>query len=442
MTGSRWASVPETIAYDGLAGLCDRTTFRACGIEAVRAAGPLAVAIVAIDGFRAVNDTLGEREGDQILEIASRLGARAAAGDVVACLGGDTFGIIMAGARRAEVEGRVRRCAEAFADALDASGTDEDDVSLTASIGVAVAPEDGEDFDAICARAGAAVHDAKQTGHACCTFFTRKVEDDLHAARRLTHELTEALRRNELLLHFQPHVELRTRRVAGAEALLRWNHRNRGLVAPSEIVAFAEHHGLAQELNMWVLRETLRLTAAWRRADPAFTAWFNLSASELRDASLVARMADAGRGVHGVGIEITESAVMAASSETVSAIAALRDAGFKIALDDFGTGYSSLAHVRHLPIDVIKIDRSFVAGVPCDDRDLAIVEAVISIAQRYGFATVAEGVETLEQAAVLSRGGCTYAQGYLYARPMPAEQLYRWLDAWSGARTAARHDVA
>jgi diguanylate cyclase (GGDEF)-like protein len=422
--------------HDQLTGIFNRPTFRARGFAAVRANTPLALAVVALDGFRIVNDTLGHQTGDAILvEVAARLLQSAPAGDVVARLGGDGFGILMPGVgSRLDAEQRVRPYLAAFRDAFSTGDREgKERVTLTASIGIALFPDDARGFEELLARADTAVFDAKQNGRARHAFFDRRVETDFLTVRRLKDELARALVNDELVLYFQPHVDLREGRVAGAEALIRWNHPVRGLLPPSEFIGFAERHGFAEQLGAWVMRETVRISAPWRRADPRFTAWCNVSAMELRSSTLAARLGELSGDLRGVGVEITESAVMDNVDEMGKSIALLRDAGLAIALDDFGTGYSSLARLRALPIHVVKIDRTFIGGTPHDAQDVAIVEAVVSIAKRYGFETVAEGVETMEQVAFLSAAGCTHGQGFVYARPMPVDAFDRWLAVRSGS---------
>jgi EAL domain-containing protein (putative c-di-GMP-specific phosphodiesterase class I) len=298
---------------------------------------------------------------------------------------------------------------------------------VTASIGVALSPEDGTQFERLLARADAAVRVAKENGRARWSFFDRRVEDAFATARRLQNDLAHALVRDEFLLHFQPHVEIATGRVVGAEALIRWQHPERGLISPADFVPFAEDHAMLGTIGAWVMRETVRASRPWRMRDPAFRMWFNLSAIELNDPALVHRMHELGDDLHGVGVEIAESIAMRDVHATMRTVAALREAGLAIALDDFGTGYSSFAHLKRLPVDVLKIDGTFTAGVPGDPHDAAIVEAVIGIAKRYGFTTIAEGVETAEQATYLLGAGCLHAQGFAYAPPMPEAQFAAYL---------------
>ncbi|HEY6234630.1 MAG TPA: GGDEF domain-containing phosphodiesterase, partial [Candidatus Elarobacter sp.] len=294
-------------------------------------------------------------------------------------------------------------------------------VAVTASIGVAVAPGDGPSFEKLLARADAAVHVAKENGRARWSFFDRRVEDAFLRVRTLQNDLAHALVREEFVLHFQPHVEIATGRIVGAEALIRWHHPERGLLSPADFIPFAEEHGMLGPIGAWVMRETVRASRPWRNADRGFRAWFNLSAIELADPLLLQRVHDLGEDLRGIGVEITETVAMRDVRATMRAVADLRDAGLAIALDDFGTGYSSLAHLKRLPLDVVKIDGTFTAGVPDDLHDVAIVEAVLGLAARYGFATIAEGVETERQASYLLSAGCFHAQGFAYAKPLTEE---------------------
>jgi EAL domain-containing protein (putative c-di-GMP-specific phosphodiesterase class I) len=205
--------------------------------------------------------------------------------------------------------------------------------------------------------------------------------------------------------------------------LIRWNHPERGLLEPGVFIPFAERHGLAGAIGAWVMQETARASREWRRRDPSFRAWFNLTAAEMRDATLVPRLSEMGESLTGLGVEVTESVAMQNVVETLTVMEALRGAGIHVALDDFGTGYSSLAHLKRLPIDVVKIDRAFVTGLPADRFDVAIVEAVLSIAGNFRFETLAEGIETEGQATFLQSAGCALGQGFLYGHPMPADEF-------------------
>lgn len=235
--------------------------------------------------------------------------------------------------------------------------------------------------------------------------------------------LLAALDRNEFVLYFQPHVSLGNGRVDGAEALIRWQHPEQGLLAPGTFIPLAEEFGLVTQIGAWVMRETARLSRPWRTANPDFHIWYNLSKAEFKDPGLISRLHELGDDLWGIGVEINESVAMEDVDETLTIMNALHKEGLFIALDDFGTGYTSLQHLKRLPIDVLEIDRVFVSGVSHNKQDNSLVEVLLSIARAFSFATLAEGIETEEQAAALRSLGCELGQGYLYARPMPADDF-------------------
>jgi diguanylate cyclase (GGDEF)-like protein len=412
--------------HDALTAILNRASFRARGFAAMRISSAVGLLVLNLDGFRHTNDSLGQQTGDALLvEVAARLSGIATADETVGRLGGDSFAILIANCHdRAQIQACADRYLQAFGYPF-ATGDREDRerIALAASIGIALAPGDADGFEILLARADAACHAAKDAGRGRSSFFDLSVEEAFAATRLLQNELQTALTRGEFVLYFQPHVDLATHRIGGAEALIRWQHPERGLIEPNAFIPFAERHGLAGAIGTWVMHETERASREWRRADPNFQVWFNLSAAEMRDATLVPRLLEHGTNLSGLGVEITESVAMQNVVETLSVMEALRNAGVRVALDDFGTGYSSLAHLKRLPIDVVKIDRAFITGLPGDRFDVAIVEAVLSIAQNFGFETLAEGIEEERQAAFLRSAGCSLGQGYLFARPMPAKQF-------------------
>ena len=251
---------------------------------------------------------------------------------------------------------------------------------------------------------------------------------DYLSTRRLQGELTVALRARDFVLYVQPEVDLVSGRIVAAEALIRWNHLERGLLPPSEFVPFAQEHGLLPSIDAWVVGEAAAAAAALRAIDPSFRLWFNVSAGELGDPRWLASIANFGDTLQGLGAEITENVAMSDVRETVRTLTRLKNAGLSIALDDFGTGYSSLAQLQRLPVDVVKLDRTFTAGLPGDGRDREIVNAILSIGAKFGFETVAEGIETAEQAHALRESGCRYGQGYYLGRPMPVHELLTLLN--------------
>ena len=422
--------------HDALTGLLNRVSFAALVMQTLRESAEPALIVADVDRFRLVNDSLGQRAGDIVLaEVATALAGNARPNEIIGRLAGDTFGILVPDCtQRGLLEARLGAFSAAFAAPLAAVESDGlERVPVTVSFGAAVAPADGVTFEHLLAHADTALAGAKAEGRGRWARFDHDAETARRSTRQLQDELARAIAGNEFELYFQPHVEFNSGRVTGAEALIRWNHPTRGLVMPLEFIPFAEQHGLAVAIGNWVMRETVRCGARWARMNPGFRTWFNLSANELADVMLLERLRRLDPcDLQGVGVEITESVAMRNPQQTAETLAGLRAAGLRVALDDFGTGYSSLAHLKRLPVDVVKIDRSFVSGVPTDKHDVAIVEAVISIAARYGFETVAEGVETLEQVAFLSAAGCTYGQGFAYAAAMPAVAF----DVWFAARIA------
>ncbi len=430
------------IEYDALTGTLNRSTFRERVSSALADGVEGALIVVDVDRFREVNEALGYHNGDRLLAvIASALCRRSGARDAVGRLGDDRFVIFSFESSRERVERRAVSYLHAFDGPFVIEGRDEG-VPLTASVGIALTPGDGTDFERLVVRAEAAVFGAKEAGGSRLAFFDGRAEERFVSFRRTKSELTEALLGRQFTLYFQPHVELATGRVTGVEALLRWIHPERGIVPPNAFLPFAEEHGLMGAIGAWVLDEAVRRSRRWRRTHPEMHVWFNLSAVELADPALIERMQAFG-DLSGLGVEITETVAMNDIASTTQTLSAMREAGLRIALDDFGTGYSSLAHLKRLPIDVVKVDRAFIAGVPDDVHDVAIVEAVLGLASCYGFETVAEGVESDSQIAWLTYVGCTYAQGFAYARPMPADDLDEWLlDRRTPRGTPTEHETA
>ncbi len=428
---AQFARLRYQTEHDALTGLWNRATFRARGFAALREDANASLFVLNLDNFRHANDTLGHQTGDALLvEVGARLTAVANERETVARLGGDSFGVLARGCGlRRDAEEIARRFLDAFRYPFGTGDRENRErVSLGCSIGIAVSPADADGFEQLLARSDAACYAAKDAGRGRWAFFNANVESSFASIRVLQADLGAALARNEFVMHYQPHVEIRSGRITGAEALIRWQHPTRGLLLPCEFIPFAEQHGLAGAIGAWVMHETARASREWRRQDPRFRVWFNLSAAELRDETLVARLRELG-DLHGLGVEVTESVAMENVTQTLRVMEALRNAGVHIALDDFGTGYSSLAHLKRLPLNVVKIDRAFVTGLPRDRFDGAIVDAVISIAHSYGFETLAEGVEEHEQARYLDAAGCTFGQGFLWSPGVPAGTF----DAMRGA---------
>ena len=434
----QWKRIRYQSEHDSLTGLRNRAQFRAEGRAAFTAAGNSAVAVANLDYFRGINEAYGTIIGDAILvEVGAALAKRAAGDEIVARLSGDAFAIFLPSAgSRATVARRVAEYAAAF-DRPFSTGDREgkETIGVTATIGVALAPEDGATFDEILSRADAAVSVAKGAHRGRTTFFEAGMEGREQRRNRLTNELVVALARDEFVLHFQPHVDLGTMRVHGAEALVRWNHPERGLLAPAEFIPFAEQHGLIKGIGAWVMQRSIEAVRRLRESDPAFRLFFNVSAVELEDTGLSDRFIDAansGDPMENLGVEITETAAMRDIGTTLRFMSVLREHGVHVAIDDFGVGFSSLALLKSFPLNVVKVDRSFVSALLDDERDAAIADAVIAFGRTFGYETVAEGVERPEQLDWLRAHGSRYAQGFAICRPLPLDDFAAWLGAFAG----------
>jgi diguanylate cyclase (GGDEF)-like protein len=381
-----------------------------------------------LDKFKEVNDTLGHHTGDQLLvQVGARLRESLRGDDVLARLGGDEFAVLLDDARHDEaVNAAVRLCA-AMGEAFLVEG-----VSLhsSVSIGIALSPEDGLDLSELLRKADIAMYRAKTllTGHH--VYCTADDADD-GARLQMVAELRVALTSDQLVLHYQPKVDLDTGEVHSVEALVRWDHPTRGLLYPDAFLGPVEDCGLMPSLTRAVLALALDQVASWHREGQQLTVAVNLSASSLVDCDLPRQIASmlAARGVppKALQLEITEEFLLADPVSARSILTQLRDSGVQISVDDYGTGYSSLSYLRDLPIDELKLDRSFIIPMTHDARTLALVSSTIDLAHRLGLRMVAEGVETTGAYTELTRLGCDQAQGYLMSRPVPAAELDRWL---------------
>ena len=403
--------------------------------QAKRRRSPLAALFIDLDEFKAVNDTLGHAGGDALLkEVAVRLQSTVRSGDTVARISGDEFAIVLAELVRPEDAALVaQKVIERLAEAVEIQGNE---VFITASVGIAAYPADGADAEALIGAADAAMYRAKQSGRNAYQFFTAEINQRSRARLQLGSELRRAVERGEFALVYQPKYHLADCRPSGAEALLRWKHPERGMVSPGEFIPVLEETGLIVPVGEWVLRRACSDLKAWQAAGvPAGPVSVNLSARQFRqqqlDRRIKALVASAGVDPSLIELEITESQLMQDPDQAIRVIRALRDAGMRIAIDDFGTGYSSLAYLTRFPVSSLKIDRSFVKDMLRDTGDGTIVRTVIEMAHSLGVTVIAEGVETEEQAAFLRLLRCEQAQGYLFARPMSAEELAQRLASQS-----------
>ena len=421
--------------HDGLTGVANRALFRdrldqAIAIAA-RTRATFAVLVVDLDGFKAVNDSLGHDAGDELLTaVARRFEEVLRPGDTIARFGGDEFGLLLDGADDSRAVEVARRLLARLSEPLDVAGRQ---LSLGASIGVALHPRDGEDGDELVRRADVAMYAAKEAGRGRVETFRHELARELGESLGIEHELRQALQRGEFRVHYQPEVDLATDEIVGVEALLRWTSPSRGPVPPSQFIPVAEATGLILPLGELVLREACRQTADWERRGllpERFVTWVNVSPRQLAGSGMTALVRDALDAAvlepDRLGLEVTETAIVAkgvASEHARAELQRLHDWGVRLAVDDFGTGFSSLGQLRHFPVDVIKVDRSFVQGIGVDPKDAAITANVVSLAHALGLVAIAEGIESADQAVSLRRLGCDLAQGYMFARPAPAADI-------------------
>jgi diguanylate cyclase (GGDEF)-like protein len=418
--------------HDFLTGLPNRVLF----LEALRSACERSAALeqtfallaLDLDGFKSVNDKLGHASGDEVLRaVAGRLRGTIRDGDLVARMGGDEFMLLVPDATVEMAAGLARRLIGVLSApvSIDSVG-----VFVGVSIGIALSPSAGEYPDDLLQHADLALYSAKNAGRGTYRFFEAELESNVKERRSLLRDLRQAKRHGELRVYFQPVVSAQTLAVRGFEALLRWDHPQRGLVLPGQIIPLAEEAGLIGEIGEWVLRDACAQAATW---PSGLRVAVNVSASQLRDRGLVAQVASAlaasGLPASRLELEITESVFMEAAIPTADVLRRIRDSGVRIALDDFGIGFSSLGYLRDLPVDKIKIDGTFVRNMGTDACSAAIVHMVIGLAASLGAATTAEGVETVEQFLPLRNQGCTEIQGFLFGRPMPAGSLASFLQS-------------
>ena len=393
----------------------------------------LAVMFIDLDRFKIINDTLGHHVGDLLLgEVANRLRLCVRESDIVARLGGDEFVVVLTGlVAAADAASVANKVLHLLAEPYDIEGHA---LHSSPSIGISIFPSDGESAENLMKAADTAMYHAKEQGRNNAQYFTPAMNAEVHERMQLEAELRVALREGQLELHYQPKISVSSERVCGVEALARWQHPVHGLIPPMKFIPVAEESGLIEELGYWVLDEACRQWAVWRASGiEGIQMAINLSAQQLRSRGLVETVAAAMRQ-HGLGpgdleLEITESVAMSDPQHAIQRLRELRDLGVHLAIDDFGTGYSSLAYLKLLPIQVLKLDRSFVKDIETDENDAAISAAAIALAHNLGLEVVAEGVETGQQADFLREHGCDFLQGFRYGRPEPASHLSDILQA-------------
>ena len=419
---------------DSLTGMANRALFRDRLEQALarseRSRGVLAVLLVDLDGFKQVNDSLGHDAGDQLLQaVAERFVDDVRPSDTLARLGGDEFAVLIDGAHGTQAVAVASRLLSALAEPIWIAGRE---LSIGASIGIALHPGGPGRSEELLRHADVAMYAAKEAGRGRFELFHHDMARELGELLGLEHELRLGLQRGEFALHYQPEVDLANGEIVGVEALVRWNSPRRGLVPPDRFIHVAEMTGLILGLGEFVLREACSQTAEWRRdglLPERFTTWVNLSGRQLSAGGLArtveAALEEAGLPADCLGLEVTETALVQEGTAGDRARAELRqlhEEGVRIAIDDFGTGFSSLGQLRQFPVDMIKVDRSFIQGVEEEAKDAAITANLVTLAHALGLLAIAEGIESGGQLASLRGLGCDLAQGYLFARPLPPSE--------------------
>jgi diguanylate cyclase (GGDEF)-like protein len=416
------------LTHDTLTGLANRQALLGAIRDSVadwqRRTTSAAVACLNIDRFKRVNDALGHAAGDEVLIAVTRcLQAGLEQGDLLARTGSDEFVLLLQRTGgEAALQARLRHLLESVNGNVSWAGKD---ISITCSLGFACFPQDGEDADTLLSNANTAMRHAKETGGARLQHFAPAQRRELGRRMALEHQLHRALEREELFLQYQPKIDLRGGTLAGFEALLRWRHPQHGVVSPEEFVPILEETGLIVPIGDWIVRTAVKQMAAWHAAGlPGIPVAVNLSARQFLQGDVVALVEELlhahGVAPHLLELELTESLSMADPERSLAIMRQLRALGVTLSIDDFGTGYSSFAYLKRLPIDKIKIDKSFVHDMVHSSDARAIVQAIVAMAHRMHLRVVAEGVEVAAQALALREIGCDQAQGYYYARPLDA----------------------
>jgi diguanylate cyclase (GGDEF)-like protein/PAS domain S-box-containing protein len=442
------ARIAHMAQHDALTGLPNRVLFHETlenALALARRGHPVALHCLDLDQFKAVNDTLGHPVGDALLrQVAQRLQDGVRETDTVARLGGDEFAIVQTAIGTPLDAAALARRLNGL---LEMPFTiDGHQIVIGTSIGIAFAPQDGVDPDEVLKCADLALYRAKHDGRGVYRLFEAEMDAAIQARRVLEMELRQALPGGQLELLYQPQIDVRRGRVAGCEALLRWQHPTMGLVSPDHFIGLAEETGLIVPIGEWVLRQACNTACRWPKPSKIAV---NVSAVQFRSNGLVdvviAALRESGLPASCLELEITESVMLQDTDATLATLHQLRELGVQIAMDDFGTGYSSLSYLRRFPFDRIKIDKSFISELGKRDDCIAIVRAVIALARDLGIEITAEGVETRQQLEMLEQAGCDEIQGYLFSQPVPEAAVMGLLrsmpvlaEIWPAAGVQAR----
>ena len=419
--------------FDALTGLPNRNMFHERLTQEVmksnRANLPLALLLVDLDEFKEINDTLGHDTGDLLLqETGRRIQTCVRNSDTVARLGGDEFTIILSELHR---EHSVDKVAQKIIDGLAQEYHLGDEViHISGSIGITLYPSDATNIDTLIKNADQAMYEAKKRGRDRFSYFTQSLQDAAQNRLRLTKDLRGALRAKEFEVHFQPIIDLNTGHICKAEALARWRHREKGMVSPEVFIPLAEDTGLIHKIGDWIFEESARWTNRWSsRFDEDFQVSVNMSPVQFRveddvfSKQRLSCLKHYSLQGNNMAIEITEGLLLNAEPEVINKLLWLRDTGIQVAIDDFGTGYSSLSYLKKFDIDYLKIDKTFIHNLELDTNDIALSEAIIVMAHKLGLKVIAEGVETEVQRNLLQGAGCDHAQGNLWSKPLPPNEL-------------------
>jgi diguanylate cyclase (GGDEF)-like protein len=421
--------------HDALTGLPNRILLRDRFEHAIamaqRSRSQVAMLFLDLDNFKRVNDTLGHAAGDQLLqEVVARLTLCTRESDTISRQGGDEFLLLLNEVPDLETVERI--AAEILASLSEPMELNGHVLNTSCSLGIAICPDDGSEFDSLLQKADTAMYNAKDAGRNAYRFFDSQMNQQAQEHLLLQNRLHQALSRREFSLHYQPQIETDSGRVLGVEALLRWKNPVLGEVVPARFIPVAEDSGLIVPIGAWVLDEACRQAQAWRQSGwPDLAMSVNLSALQFRRAGLIETVASAlkrsGLPPHLLELELTESILLQDVENNLDTVRKLKALGVRLSIDDFGTGYSSLSYLKRFAVDRLKIDRAFVRDISTDPDDAAIVNAVIQLARSLRLGIIAEGVETQEQLAFLREQGCLEVQGFLFSRPLAPAALEAFL---------------
>ena len=421
--------------HDALTGLPNRMLVRDRVKQAIAVAKgdkhKIALLFIDLDNFKSINDSLGHASGDVLLEVIShRLRESIRGTDTVSRFGGDEFLVVLSHITASDAV--VAVCSKILEDITKPARIDGYELSTSCSIGVTVYPDDGDDFDSLLRKADSAMYYAKDAKGNTYRFFDSKMNADAIEQVELRHGLRIALERNEFVLHYQPQIDLSSGAVIGAEALIRWQHPELGLLPPGKFITLAEDSGLIVPIGEWALREACRQAMAWRKQGlPDLVMAVNLSAIQFRrgnlDKTVIAALRDSGLDPQFLELELTESILIGDTENVLQTVKRLKTLGVKLSLDDFGTGYSSLSYLKRFAVDKVKIDQSFIRDMDKNPSDAAIVRAIIQMSKSLGLRTIAEGIEEEHLIKYLQIYHCDEAQGYYYSRPMAGAHFAEFL---------------